>query len=405
MSGEASLRVALDGHTLGTGAGGNESYVRGLLEGLEAGGFPGAVILYTRPGSVQDRERGAAPAAAGAAGDVPLPEPAAAAPGSRLNVIERPLRSGNPALRLALEVPAALRRDQPQLAHFQYVGPLRSPCPVTLAVHDTSFLREPELLPRGVALRLRAMTGWAVGRAAAVVVPSAWTAETLTSRYPEASDKTFVVPLAASASFVPAVPAGPSRTAPDGRVAGRRLLPPRFCLYAGRRQRRKNVDFLLRAYAAARAIDAAVPPLVLIGPPADGDARLRALADDLGIGAELVWAGYMSTAELAEAYRRADCLAFPCRLEGFGLPVAEALACGCPVLAADEGGVPETLGGAGRLLPVDVLSSWAEALVEVTGDEQARRDLARRGLERAGALSWERTAAGWLDAARAAGCL
>jgi glycosyltransferase involved in cell wall biosynthesis len=375
-------RIAIDGHTLGGRAGGNESYVLGLLEGLQAGAPRCEVVLYLRSGTV-----------------------APGAPG--LNLVERWLRSRSSLRRLLLELPAALRRDRPDLAHFQYIGPPRSPCPVTIAIHDTSFLHAPELLPRATATRLRRTTGWTVRRAAAVLVPSAWTAQSLSAAYPDAAGKIHVVPLAPSSAF--AARSGATEDAGGGALEGGgpgapdSVLPDRFCLYVGRRQRRKNVAFLVRAYAAARARDAGVPPLLLLGPEGRADASLRRLASTLGVADSVLLRGYASTRTLTAAYRRAEFFCYPCRYEGFGLPLAEALACGCAALAADEGGLPETLGDAGRLLPPQSESAWAGAIVALTRDAAARRELARRGPRQVGGFSWARTVEGWLAAARAAG--
>ncbi|MGD8816069.1 MAG: glycosyltransferase family 1 protein, partial [Acidobacteriota bacterium] len=180
-------------------------------------------------------------------------------------------------------------------------------------------------------------------------------------------------------------------------------LPDRFCLYVGRRQRRKNVAFLLRAYAAARTIDGDVPPLLLLGPAGPEDAALQRLVSELGVADAVLLRGFASAEMLAAAYRRADIFCYPCRYEGFGLPLIEALASGCPALAADEGGLPETLGEAGRLLRPQSVSAWADALVELTRDAAARQELARRGPKQARKFSWAHTAEGWLAAARAAG--
>lgn len=377
------LRIALDGHTIGTRAGGNESYVLGLLQGLQDCGFTGEVVLYVSPGERSPVSSGGRSPVIGG-----------------LEVRDRRLRSRRSLWRLMVELPAALRRDRPSLAHFQYIGPPRSPCPWTVAIHDTSFLHAPELLPRATATRLRLTTGWSVRRAAAVLVPSNWTAESLCARYPEASAKTHVVPLAAA-------PALSSRSdAPDDAMEGdapAASLPERFCLYAGRRQRRKNLPFLLSAYAAACKLERQLPPLLLIGPPAREDAGLRRLIGTLGISDRVMLRGYASPATLEAAYRRAEFFCYPCRYEGFGLPLVEAMASGCAALAAAEGGLPETLGDAGRLLPPESVEAWADAMAELTRDAAVRRELARRGLERAQRFDWTHTAQTLLDAARLAG--
>ena len=99
--------------------------------------------------------------------------------------------------------------------------------------------------------------------------------------------------------------------------------------------------------------------------------------------------GSVSSERVASLYRRAACLVFPSLYEGFGLPPLEAMACGCPVAAANAGAIPEVCGDAAVLFdPLDV-DSIAAGVLEA--DERSR-ELREKGLARAAAFSWEETA-------------
>jgi glycosyltransferase involved in cell wall biosynthesis len=122
------------------------------------------------------------------------------------------------------------------------------------------------------------------------------------------------------------------------------------------------------------------------------------LAGSLGYGAEEILGrianrrieltGYVSADELSRLYRRASVFAFPSLDEGFGIPVLEAMSHGLPVLASSRPSLLEVCGNAA--LVVDPLStdSIAEGLSRLTGDDDLRRDLARRGIEHAARFTW-----------------
>ena len=106
--------------------------------------------------------------------------------------------------------------------------------------------------------------------------------------------------------------------------------------------------------------------------------------------------GYVEKAELATLYRRALCVVLPSRFEGFGLPVLEAMACGTPVVAADEPALRE-VGGDAAIYADD--AGLAEAVRRTLADRDAR---SRAGIERARLFSWDETARRVVDGYRRA---
>ena len=100
----------------------------------------------------------------------------------------------------------------------------------------------------------------------------------------------------------------------------------------------------------------------------------------------------MDDAELEVLYGRASVLVMPVALRGFGLPVAEAMSRGAPVIVADTTSLPEVAGDGGLTVPPDDVAGFAAALVRVLNDADLRSDLAARGLRRAADLTWEASA-------------
>jgi glycosyltransferase involved in cell wall biosynthesis len=102
--------------------------------------------------------------------------------------------------------------------------------------------------------------------------------------------------------------------------------------------------------------------------------------------------GYVARADLRALYQEAVALTFPSRFEGFGAPILEAWAAGCPVIAADATALPEVVGDAGYLLSPDNPDEWATAMWDLLEDEDLRLIYARAGEARAKEFSWSRSA-------------
>ena len=135
----------------------------------------------------------------------------------------------------------------------------------------------------------------------------------------------------------------------------------------------KNCDGLLRAWALARG-DLGDRQLAIVGPGRDEKyvARLHALAAELGISADVVFVGGVPLEETVRFYQAADVFVYPSLNETFGLPILEAMACGCPVVTSDTSAMPETAGGAAVLSDPTDPASIARAIVEAAGPGRDR---------------------------------
>ncbi len=193
-------------------------------------------------------------------------------------------------------------------------------------------------------------------------------------------DRIAVVPLGVDADYRPR----------DQVTARERLGLPRdrkIVLHVGTAAARKRVPLLLEAFAASRSCRDAL--LVRIGQAPAGH---RALAQRLGIGERVLFLENVPGETLPQYYSAADLFVFPSRYEGFGLPPLEAMASGCPVIAADNSSIPEVMGDAAVLVASDDPQTWADEIDRVLGDRTVSDTMARRGLARAAAFTWLRTA-------------
>ena len=158
----------------------------------------------------------------------------------------------------------------------------------------------------------------------------------------------------------------------------------------------KNCEGLLRAWAIARP-ELGDRQLAIVGPGRDEKylAQLQALVAELGIASDVVFVGGVPLNETVCFYQAADVFVYPSLNETFGLPLLEAMACGCPVVTSDTSAMPETAGGAAVLSDPKDPASIARAIVEAVGP--ARDSLRARGLARAGEFTWAATGAATLD--------
>ena len=161
----------------------------------------------------------------------------------------------------------------------------------------------------------------------------------------------------------------------------------------------KNCDGLLRAWALARK-DLPGRQLAVVGSGRDEKylASLHALAAELGITDQVVFVGGVPLHETVHFYQAADVFVYPSLNETFGLPILEAMACGCPVVTSDTSAMPETAGGAALLADPAAPASIAQAIVRATGPH---RDWMREnGLRRAAEFTWGATGASTLNVYR-----
>lgn len=185
-------------------------------------------------------------------------------------------------------------------------------------------------------------------------------------------DRIHVVPLAADTRIF--------RPRPEIR-----RVPGRVVAVASADEPLKGLEHLLAAWERIEG------ELVIVGKPKPDGPAARALAR-LGPGADVRFVTGLTDEELAQLLCSAEIACVPSLFEGFSLPATEAMACGTPVVATTGGALPEVVGDAGILVPPGDVPALAEAIIKVLGDEHLRADLADRGLETAGALSWRRTA-------------
>ena len=344
------MRVGISLLTLAPGqVGGSETYARFLCEAL------GRVGSYEYRVFTSDL--------APNAGD-PLPTSV---------VLSYPSGRSAPERLYALIAAAASRRLRREMRlneldglHFPLttmMPPVRSP-PAVITVHDVQHLVMPRFFSRTKLLYRQLAYEGSARRARLVIAISEHVRETLLDRVGLSPERVVVV---------------------HSGVDHRQFAPPPqdtdrepFLLYPAFPWPHKNHDRLLEAFALLRRRRPELR-LVLTGGSYPSFERVE------GVDVR----GFVSSDELVHLYRTAAAMVFPSLYEGFGQPLLEAMACGCPVAASDVAAIPEICGGAARLFDPE----QPEAIVEAVEDILREGELwSSRGLTRARTFSWEETA-------------
>ncbi len=283
-----------------------------------------------------------------------------------------------------------------EILHIPYFRPFfatlpwRKWHPWVITVHDLIPLKYPQHYPPGWRGRLKWWRQKYLLRRADFIITDSFTAKYDISRlagYPQ--DRIYVTYLAADAHFHPL-----KNNKKLNQVRDKYCLPPKFVLYVGDVNWNKNIPGLVKASRRV-GLD-----LVIVGKQALAKNFVRRHPENQ----PLVWLqrqakkdkhlhllGFVPTVDLVALYNLATMYCQPSFDEGFGLPVIEAMASGCPVVASRRGSLPEVVKDAGILVEPDV-SSLSQGIAMLLKDAGLRQRLVRRGRQRAREFSWKKTA-------------
>jgi glycosyltransferase involved in cell wall biosynthesis len=254
--------------------------------------------------------------------------------------------------------------SSPDVIHFPLsvmVPPVRHPAVIT-TIHDLQHEMHPQFFSRSELLYRKIVYGWTVRRSRVIVTISDHAQATMIERYKLAADRVARIYSGIDhATFQPG-------KAPRGE----------FLLFPANRWPHKNHDRLFDALAIVRASRPGLR-LVLTGHGHEGKPHPP--------GVEV--RGHVARKELVELYQTASAVVFPSLYEGFGLPVLEAMACGCPVAASNTTSLPEICGDAAILFDPYSPAAIAEAVLRVLQDPAPHVD---RGIARARMFNWDQTA-------------
>ena len=265
--------------------------------------------------------------------------------------------------------------------------PWHSKVPAVATIHDLADRELPQHFadaPLRDKLRHRAEEWLVVRRAARIITVSDYSARSIAKHLDVPAERIAVTVEGAA----PAFNAGAAERA-DETIKAHGIHRP-FYACVGGFDARKNLIVLVEAIA--RLPREQRPPIVLVGAPGPAAHQLMARAAELGVRDAFKLAGTLSDDELAALLSAAVSVVVPSTLEGFGLPVVEAMHVGTPAIVSDAGSLPEIAGDAAVVCPAENPDAFAAALRKLIDEPAVRSDLAAKARLRAAGFTWQRCA-------------
>ncbi len=305
-----------------------------------------------------------------------------------------PARAGNLGKVLFEQVsfPRACREVGADVVHVPYWGgPLQSPAPLVVTVHDLTTLLVPEYR-RPLKARLYNALVSASARGANHIITDSFSSKLdIMDHLQIPEERVTAVYLAVGPQYASA-----KNDLMDMAILKKYDLPDFYVLYLGGYELHKNVTTLLLAYTYVAQSLGEDYPLVLAGRKPPGPSPIYPDYDDyikrLGLEKHVRWIGFVDEEDKPVLYRNAEAFVFPSRYEGFGLPPLEALACGTPVITTHSSSLPEVVGDAAFAVDADDERDMAGAIIAAIIQENLAAELRAKGPQQAAKFSWEITA-------------
>jgi glycosyltransferase involved in cell wall biosynthesis len=264
---------------------------------------------------------------------------------------------------------------------------LETTVPRVTVMHDIAFDHYPQDLPYLQRRYYQHFTPRFAQASARILTVSEFSRQDIIRQYALDPAKTAVVYNAAGPAFRP--------TSFEQQVAIRQRYAAgeAYFIFVGALQPRKNLETLFRAFDLFKQQTGSEVKLLVVGRPAWKSRGWRKACRQMAYRQEVVFTGRVSEPELVQLYGAAVATVYVPTFEGFGLPIVEAQACGCPVIASRTSALPEVAGDGALLVDPSDAAAISAAMIRVYLDLELRQQLRQRGQDNSLRFSWDRSAA------------
>ena len=285
-------------------------------------------------------------------------------------------------------LPYLIYKEKLDIFHFtNYLAPLMCPCPYIITISDMTIFTVPDFHTFRRRILHQSLLSILAKRSKAITTISEYSKQDIIKILKVPPEKITVIYLAPHPIFKPIYNADELL-----RVRKKYLLPDKFILHVGTLEPRKNLVRLIQAFHELKMESETPHKLVLVGNKGWHFQPVFNTISKLNLSHEIIITEYVPLNDLPAIYSLADILAYPSLYEGFGLPVAEAMATGTPVVTSNTTSLPEVAGDAAVLIDPASIDSIKEGLKLLLNNENVRMSLMEKGLKRVKEFSWEKAA-------------
>lgn len=289
--------------------------------------------------------------------------------------------------RLFLPLRLFLKRSIDVFFSPAHYTPAYCPCPVVVTIHDLAYFYFPDEFLKKDLFKLKAWTEQSLTKSDKVIAVSKTTKKDIIKFYGTPTEKISVI----YNGFEKESPAKGKKSIFDTLAKDLNIKKGSYLLYVGTLQPRKNIKTLIQAFGLSR--DRSFNKLIIAGKKGWMYDDILAEAERLHIHDSVIFTGYIPDEEVIALYQNAFCFVMPSLYEGFGIPILEAMAQGCPVVSSFSSSLPEVGGEACLYFDPTNPKELAEKLALLDTNKTMRNELITTGKKVIKSYSWEQCAA------------
>jgi glycosyltransferase involved in cell wall biosynthesis len=287
-----------------------------------------------------------------------------------------------------LYLPLVIKKEKIDVFHEpSFIAPLIKKCPTVITIYDLAYLHFPHCYTYRNRIYLKALLSRSIKNADMVIAISKNTKKDIIDYFSISSDKVQVIYGGVDGFF---------HITNDKQkleqVRKKYNITKNFILNVSLITPRKNLITLINAFKGLRKDRNIDCQLVITGGKGWLYEDVFKTVSALGLEDEVIFTGYVPDEDLLYLYNAATLFAYPSLYEGFGLPILEAMACGCPVGASNTSSIPEVCGDAALLISPCDIEELSHAIYKLITDNSLRQMLIKKGLEQVKKFSWKKTA-------------